>query len=98
MKLEARAVRYFSEHDEAAFFEWLDKIAAIRSYEGNGDALYIEVDPAAVDEDALREILALFHRYGVSLKQLEVFDRPEFAEWFRDERAYWFDRVFRAPV
>lgn len=98
MQLEARAICYFSEHDEAAFFEWLDKMPAIRGYQGKGDTLYIEVDPDAVDRKALRELLALFFRYGVDLKQLAVFDRPEFTTWFRDERAYWFDKVFGAPA
>jgi hypothetical protein len=49
---------------------------------------------AAVDERGLRELIALFRRYRVGLKQLAVFDRGEFADWFRSEQAYWHKEVF----
>jgi hypothetical protein len=93
-ELEARRVRFFSQRDEDAFFEWLDKLSCVKGYVGRGDALHISINRAAVDEDNLRELLALFHRYGVDMKQLRMFDSDDFSEWFRDSRAYWFDSVF----
>lgn len=96
IELEARRVRFFSLGDEDAFFEWLDKLPCVGKYVGLGDALHISINRAAVDEDALRELLALFRRYGVDMKQLRVFDGFEFSEWFRDSRAYWFDAVFES--
>lgn len=94
VELEATSVRFFSTHDESAFFEWLDKVKCIQKYEGRGQTLYITVHADAVDEEALRELLALFHRYGVAMPQLVKFDRPEFAKWFHDKRAYWYSSVF----
>jgi hypothetical protein len=94
VELEATGVRYFSGHDEAAFFEWLKKIPCVQKIEGRGRTLHIAVELDALNEDALREFLALFRRYGVDMRQLARFDRDEFADWFRDERAYWFTQVF----
>jgi len=92
--LTAKRVWYYSKHDEAAFFEWLDKIPCVVSYEGELDVLSICIDVAKVHEYELRELLALFHRYAVDMKQLRAFDRKEFAKWFRNPRSYWHAAVF----
>jgi hypothetical protein len=91
--LQARRVRYYSPLDENVFFEWLNRVPAVTRCEGRGDVLYIHVNGEVMDEMALRELLALFYRYGVDLAQLAVFDRPG-ADWFHDSRAYWFAGVF----
>lgn len=94
LQLEATAVRFFSQGDETAFFAWLDKVPFVERYEGRGLTLYIFVKVSEVDEEGLREILALFHRYGVPLRQLAALDREVFADWFHDERAYWYEEIF----
>jgi hypothetical protein len=94
IQLEAKDVRFFSQGDESAFFAWLDKLPFVERYQGRGRILYISVNSAAVDENGLREMLALFRRYGIELKQLAVFDREEFADWFRYPQAYWYRDIF----
>lgn len=94
VELEAQRIHFFSRNDEKAFFEWLDKLTCVEKYAGQGDVLYISVNRAAVDEEALRDLLALFHRYGVDARQLRIFDCETFSSWFRDSRAYWFGSVF----
>jgi len=94
VELEVTETRFFSEFDESAFFEWLDKLPCVQKYVGRGKTLYITINSDAVSEDALREFLALFRRYGVEMRQLAAFDRREFSEWFRDKRAYWYADVF----
>jgi hypothetical protein len=94
VELEASDVRFFSEGDEEAFFAWLKKLPFVEHYEGRGRVLYISVNLLAIDESGLREILALFRRYGVGLRQLAIFDRDEFADWFRSDQAYWHEDVF----
>jgi hypothetical protein len=94
VELEATNIRFFSEFDESGFFEWLDKLACVQKYTGRGKILYITINSDAVDEEALREILALFRRYGIAMRQLIAFDRQEFAEWFHDRRAYWYTDIF----
>lgn len=94
IKIEAKRVTYFSAYDEAAFFEWLDKIASICSVEGRGFSISITADYDNTTEEELRELLSLFQRYGISMGQLIAFDKLEFSEWFHDERAYWFSHIF----
>lgn len=94
VELQARSVTYYSPGDEEAFFEWLDRIECVEGGSGSGDTLYISVNRAEVDEDCLTELLALFRRYEVDLKQLRVFDSEEFAPWFRNPKAYWYAEVF----
>jgi hypothetical protein len=94
IELEATAVQFFSAHDESGFFEWLKKLTCVKRSEGRGRTIYLSVELASVDEDALRELLALFRRYAVDMRQLAKLDRDEFADWFRDPNAYWFKQVF----
>jgi hypothetical protein len=94
LQIEATAVRFFSQGDEAAFFAWLDRVSFVERYEGRGLTLHIFIKEDAVDEEGLREILALFRRYGVPLRQLAALDRDAFASWFHDERAYWYKEIF----
>lgn len=92
--LEATGVMYFSRFDEAAFFEWLDKLKCVSKYYGELHTLYIEVQVSAVDATQLDELLGLFFRYHIDMKQLAIFDRKKFAKWFRNRDAYWYDAVF----
>lgn len=94
IRLEATKVRFYSENDEAAFFEWIDKLKCVKNYEGKGATIYFHVSSKLVGEDCLRELLAIFWRYGISMRQLAIFDREEFSAWFRDPRAYWYGSVF----
>ena len=93
--LEANGVVYRSSHDEAAFFEWLNKIPAVRSFEGALRTLCITVD-ASADDESVYELLALFCRYHVDLSQLRVFDTDRIGEWFRKPDSYWYEAVFGA--
>ncbi len=94
IELQATGVRFFSKQDEAAFFGWLKALPFVERTEGHGRTVYIKINSSAVDEDGLRELLALFRRYGVDLAQLAAFDREEFAEWFRRADAYWRKDIF----
>jgi hypothetical protein len=92
--LTAKRVWYYSENDEAAFFEWLDKLPCVEKYEGELDVLEIHINQARLDAGSLYELLALFRRYNIDMTQLRVFDRDEFASWFRNPKSYWFKEVF----
>ncbi|MEU5761347.1 hypothetical protein [Nocardia sp. NPDC047648] len=93
--LKAAGVNYGSPYDEAALFEWLDKIPAVRSYAGELRTLKIEVD-AMADDESVYELVSLFHRYHVDMSQLRVFDTERIGEWFRNPESYWYESVFGA--
>lgn len=94
VELKAQATRFFSRLDEDAFFEWLKKLPCVSEFEGKGDTLFIRVLKSKVDEYALRELLALFQRYRIDMKQLSAFDKRGFADWFHSRKAYWYESVF----
>ncbi|MFE3257117.1 hypothetical protein ACFXPS_16750 [Nocardia sp. NPDC059091] len=82
--LEAESVRYYSYNDEAAFFEWLDKLPCVISYRGRGTTLYITVNGAQVDDNAFVDLFALFRRYGVDREQLRTLAPRRFIAWFNN--------------
>jgi len=93
--IEASDVVYYSERDEANFFTWLDGIPCVTHYEGRLSTLTISISGSLLREDDVREILALYQRYEIEMTSLAVLDRPEYSSWFRDERKYWYSKIFR---
>jgi len=96
VELVASKVRFFSQNDEAAFFEWLNKLTCLNSYEGRGANLYIYINRISVDEGNLRELLSLFRRFDVEMAQLSVFDNELFENWFRNKKSYWYEAIFNS--
>ncbi|MGW4118107.1 hypothetical protein [Nocardia sp. NPDC004711] len=80
--LEVEPLTYYSYNDEAAFFEWLDKLPCVTSYRGRGRALFIAVNVAAVDDEAFRDLLALYQRYGLSRDPLRRLAPERFTALF----------------
>lgn len=92
--LNAERVVFYSMTDERFFFEWLAKMPFVLDVVGRGIVIEITIDISMVNEDGLRELIALFQRYRVSMRQLLVFDREEFSHWFRRRSAFWHKKVF----
>ncbi len=92
--LVASHVHYLSEEDEEAFFRWLETIPCVARVKGIGAELHLTVKLREVTDERLREILALFYRYDVDMKQLAVFRNDVNASWFSRSTAYWYSRVF----
>jgi hypothetical protein len=88
---------YYSSGDERAFFEWVQRISCVAKVEGSGSELRIHVRRRRISDTCLRELLALFHRYGVSMQQLVQFESPSNRHWFRDPIMYWHKAVFEVP-
>jgi hypothetical protein len=92
--LACKRVHYFSPGDETAFFDWIGRISCVTKFEGSGDTLYLRVRGSRISDDDLRELLALFYRYRVDMKQLEQFETPRNRAWFSRPGTYWFARVW----
>ena len=98
IKLICKRISFYSTFDDDAFFEWLKKISCVSNVKGFGEELYINVDKSKITEIDLREILALFYRYNVEMKQLGDFLNDENKPWFFDNKeAFWHKRVFPRP-
>lgn len=95
IEIKAVGVFFFSHGDERAFLGWLDAMPFVERLDRSGRTLHIFINDLAVDEDGLRDLLALFRWYEVQgLRQLAAFDRDEFADWFRDKEKYWYEEIF----
>lgn len=90
LKLVANGVHYLSQGDETSFFGWLQRIDCVRDVRGVGHSLVINLSDLPTDED-LRELIGLFYRYDIDMRQLAGFaDR----EWVRNPNAFWYERLF----
>jgi len=63
--------------DEKAFFSWLASIPGVTGVEGRGTTLLIYLRSARPSQKAMRELTAIYHRYGGNLKELTRFDTPK---------------------
>jgi hypothetical protein len=85
---------YFSERDEAAFFNWLQSIPGVVSVTGEGRSLKIRLRSARLSGAALREFIALYERYRGDMTELAQFYNSSNASWFKNREAYWYAKVF----
>ncbi|MGE0753744.1 MAG: hypothetical protein AB7L92_01135 [Alphaproteobacteria bacterium] len=93
--LICRNIIYYSPLDEQAFFEWVKRIPCISKITGTGNALQLEIADTILTDDELRELLSLFYRYDIDMKQLAQFATKENAVWFKENHtAYWHKKVF----
>lgn len=64
------STRYWSQGDEDAHFEWLGRIGCIRGVRGAGRRVFLDIDTEHVTDRDLRELEAVYRRYGGGLDQL----------------------------
>jgi hypothetical protein len=94
--LACKGVRYFSQGDETAFFDWIRRISCVTRFDGAGDTLYLHVRGSRIADRDLRELLALLYRYRMPMKQLAQFESPRNRTWFARPGVYWYARVWGA--
>lgn len=84
---------YFSQNDETAMFEWLGRIDVVSDVTGEGHNLTLRLKRTPTD-DQLRDLLALFYRYGMDMKPLAALRTAKNESWFSDRSNYWYGSVF----
>jgi len=95
ISLICKSVQYYSLGDEDAFFEWIKNIPSIKKTDGTYDELYLFLSNNTIPDRDLREIIRLFYRYKIDMKQLAVFLNNENKEWFYcNPKGYWHKKVF----
>jgi hypothetical protein len=97
LTLVANRIRYFHSSDEAMFFAWLDRMEFVSGYEGRGNGLHILLAQHPSD-DALRELIAFYQRYGIDMRQLATLKTPANANWFAVPTMYWYDAGFDSAM
>lgn len=86
---------FYSGVDEDVFFAWIERIEPVGEVRGEGRLLRLKVAAAQLDEDSFRELIAIFKRYALDMKELAKLDLPAFTQWFRNPKAYWHEQVFK---
>jgi hypothetical protein len=61
---------YQSEGDERAHFEWMHSIPCVRNVRGEGTRIFLTIEEGEVTAADLRELSALYRRYGGDTAQL----------------------------
>ena len=85
---------FYSHLDEEMFFTALKKISAVRNIEGrNRSGLCVSLQSRPSDK-ALRELLGLFFRFDLDMRELAQFLTEENRPWFHAPEKYWFKKVF----
>ena len=94
MLLECVAVEFLSTIDEYIFFDWLEQINGVSDVYGQGLSIMLTVDDS-INDESLRELLAVFYRYGIDMKQLGTFRNNDNQSWFYDNKqSFWCEKVF----
>ena len=91
--LKCHETMFYSPLDEEVFFLALNKISAVRKIEGRGADLFVSV-PSRISDKALRDLLGLFFRYEIDMRQLAPFLTEKNRSWFHDSAKFWFTKVF----
>ncbi|MFL9948566.1 hypothetical protein PQR68_21495 [Paraburkholderia agricolaris] len=98
MQIEIRLSSFYSLGDERRFFKTLEEVAAIKHIQGVGRGLLIDIDLRYLSEDALRDMIALFWRYGIVLVPLQALATRKRFAWLSDEQAYWHKSMFETSL
>ncbi len=59
--------------DEDIFFEWIKRITCIKKIEGAGEELYLDLVEHDLEYEDMKNLIALFYRYKINMKQLAKF-------------------------
>ena len=85
---------YYSRGDEDAFFEWLKRIKCVTKFEGSGTELRIHVRSKRISNQCLNELIGIFKRYTISMRQLAQFENESNRTWLRNPDFFWHREMF----
>lgn len=66
-------LRFYAQHDEQFFFEWLDTFKSIIGIKGIGNELHVEFKSSKISNKELLDLMGMFRRYNFDTQQLTVF-------------------------
>ena len=93
--LNCKSVKFYSRKDEDVFFEWIQKIDCIDKTSAYLNMLYLHIASNELHDSDLRDLLALFFRYHIDMKQLKQFLTDDNKKWFfGNPKGYWHKQVF----
>lgn len=94
MKITLNLTTFYSTGDERRFFQGLTGNSAVSKISGFGRQLEVTLVLNRLSRDALRDLIALLWRYGISLEALSFLVKKDKFMWINDERYYWYKSMF----
>lgn len=90
VRLDCSGIRFGSHLDEKHLFAWALEIPGVVRW----DQDTLVVRSRTISEASLRDLLALFYRYGIPMRQLQIFLSSRNESWFKNPIMYWHKNVF----
>jgi len=90
IRLDCSGVTFGSQLDEQHLFEWAMQIRGVLRWEQ--DTLVVK--SLNISQASLRDLIALFSRYQIPMRQLAQFRNTRNEAWFAAPQMYWHTRVF----
>ena len=81
--LTCKSVKFYSLKDEDVFFYWIEKIECISGIEGAKDELYLDLVDRELTSDDIRDLIGLFIRYKIKMKQLGKYKTKKNGDAFK---------------
>jgi hypothetical protein len=97
MEIIIRDSTYYSEGDEASFFDRLHSLKCVSDIKGAPDGLHVRLSRKPTNAQ-LRELIATLYRYGLDMRPLAVLRTKNNETWFCDPKMFWYKRVFSSSA
>ena len=94
VRLDCSGILFGSPLDEKHLFEWAMEIPCVVRWDG--DTLVVK--SIRLSREDLCDLIALFHRYGVPMRQLAQFSNAGNRAWFEAPHSFWHPAVFGKPA
>lgn len=90
VRLSCGGTRFGSCLDEKHLFTWAEELSCFERWDS--DTMVLRTGD--ISEEELRELLALFWRYRIPMRQLAQFETDSNRHWFSSPTTYWYGQVF----
>ena len=96
IKLICDSASFYSQGDEAIFFNWLNSLEFVQEIKGVSTEIQLFISESEIQDEDLRDLIAIFTRYKIDLKQLAQFKTNTNEYWFYlNKQAFWHNHIFR---
>jgi hypothetical protein len=93
-QLIAHRIKFLTSDDEDIFFSWLDKINIVSNVVGKGHNILIELHDRNIEDNDLINLIAIFMRYNVNMRQLSMLASNNNKHWFMCPKKLWYRAIF----
>jgi hypothetical protein len=85
---------FYSSGDESLFFDGLNRLKAIKNIKGYGRVLTMDILLAKINQESLRDLMAILKRYNIPLKSIKGLALKKNYSWLHHPQAYWHNDFF----